>query len=181
MLKAMMNQKNMKQLTNILIMSFCLLITSLCQAQKKSNRLINDFMKVEGNWTGQLTYLDYSSGKPYTMSADIEIKRIPETHTFLFVHTYPKEKSANKTDTVTISKDGQYIGKEKLVSRIKLPNGDMKITTERKGKDGNEGKEATIRQTYTLGKTLFSTQKDILFSGEKRWIKRHEYVYRKQY
>ncbi|PZU85414.1 MAG: hypothetical protein DI529_10035 [Chryseobacterium sp.] len=171
----------MKQLKNILIIGFCLLIATLTQAQKKSNRLINDFIKVEGNWTGQLTYLDYSSGKPYTMSADLEIKRIPNTNEFLFVHTYPKEKSANKTDTITISKDGQYIGKEKLVSRTKLHKGDMRIITEKEGKDGNDGKKATIRQTYILGNTSFSTQKDVLFSGETTWIKRHEYVYKKQH
>lgn len=171
----------MKQLTNILLIGFFLLTVILTQAQKKSSRLINDFMKVEGNWTGQLTYLDYSSGKPYTMSADLEIKRIPNTNEFLFVHTYPKEKSANKTDIITISKDGQYIGKEKLVSRTKLPKGNMRIITEKEGKDGNDGKKATIRQTYILGNTSFSTQKDVLFSGETTWIKRHEYVYKKQH
>ncbi|MPT32660.1 MAG: hypothetical protein E2600_13565 [Chryseobacterium sp.] len=171
----------MKQLKSILIIGFCLLIATLTQAQKKSSRLINDFMKVEGNWTGQLTYLDYSSGKPYTMSAELEIKRISNTNEFLFVHTYPKEKSANKTDTITISKDGQYIGKEKLVSRTKLPKGNMRIITEKEGKDGNDGKKATIRQTYILGNTSFSTQKDVLFSGETTWIKRHEYVYKKQH
>lgn len=170
----------MKQLTNILLIGFFLLTVILMQAQKKSNRLINDFMKVEGNWTGQLTYLDYSSGKPYTMSADLEIKRISNTNEFLFVHTYPKEKSANKTDTLSISKDGQYIGKEKLVSRTKLSNGDIRIITEKEGKDGNDGKKATIRQTYIFGNTSLSTQKDVLFSGETAWIKRHEYVYKKQ-
>ncbi|WP_312765780.1 hypothetical protein [Epilithonimonas sp.] len=171
----------MKQLTNILLVGFCLLTAILTHAQKKSNRLMNDFIKVEGNWTGQLTYLDYSSGKPYTMSADLEIKRIPGTNEFIFVHNYPKEKSANKTDTISISKDGQYIGKEKLVSRTKLPNGNMKVITEKEGKDGNDGKKASIRQTYILGNTSFSTQKDILFSGETTWIKRHEYVYKKQH
>lgn len=170
----------MKQLTNILLIGFFLLTVILMQAQKKSNRLIDDFMKVEGNWTGQLTYLDYSSGKPYTMSADLEIKRISNTNEFLFVHTYPKEKSANKTDTLSISKDGQYIGKEKLVSRTKLSNGDIRIITEKEGKDGNDGKKATIRQTYILGNTSFFTQKDVLFSGKTVWIKRHEYVYKKQ-
>lgn len=170
----------MKQLTNILLIGFFLLTVILMQAQKKPSRLINDFMKVEGNWTGQLTYLDYSSGKPYTISADLEIKRISNTHEFLFVHTYPKEKSANKTDTLSISKDGQYIGKEKLVSRTKLSNGDIRIITEKEGKDGNDGKKATIRQTYILGNTSLSTQKDVLFSGKTAWIKRHEYVYKKQ-
>ncbi|WEK69868.1 MAG: hypothetical protein P0Y62_18930 [Candidatus Chryseobacterium colombiense] len=169
----------MKQLTNILLVGFCLLTATLTQAQKKMNGLVNDFIKVEGSWTGQLTYLDYSSGKPYTMSADLEIKRIPNTNEFLFVHTYPKEKSANKTDTIIISKDGQYIGKEKLVSRKKLSNGATMIITEKEGKDGNDGKKATIRQTYTLGNSSFSTQKDVLFSGETAWIKRHEYVYKR--
>jgi hypothetical protein len=81
----------MKQLTNILFIVFCLLTATLTQAQKKSNLLINDFMKVEGNWTGQLTYLDYSSGKPYTMSADLEIKEFPTPMNF-FSSTLTQKK-----------------------------------------------------------------------------------------
>jgi hypothetical protein len=102
----------MKQLTNILFIVFCLLTATLTQAQKKSNLLINDFMKVEGNWTGQLTYLDYSSGKPYTMSADLEIKRIPNTNEFLFIHTYPKEKVRIKPIPLPFQKTGNTWAKK---------------------------------------------------------------------
>jgi hypothetical protein len=127
-------------------------------------------MKVEGNWTGQLTYLDYSSGKPYTMSADLEIKEFPTPMNSFSFTLIPKE-SANKTDTVSISKDGQYIGKEKLVSRTKLSNGDIRIITEKEGKDGNDGKKATIRQTYIFGNTSLSTQKDVLFPEKLHGLK----------
>ncbi|MEO5942700.1 MAG: hypothetical protein ABIP30_15405 [Ferruginibacter sp.] len=51
-----------------LIITFLIIIN--CNAQKTS---VRDFDKLVGSWEGSLTYLDYSSGKPYTMSADIEI------------------------------------------------------------------------------------------------------------
>ena len=34
---------------------------------------IKDLAASTGSWQGKLTYLDYSSGKPYTMPANIKI------------------------------------------------------------------------------------------------------------
>ncbi|MEO7047634.1 MAG: hypothetical protein ABI091_20210 [Ferruginibacter sp.] len=155
-----------------LIITF--LIITNCNAQKTT---VKDFDKLVGSWQGSLTYLDYSSGKPYTMSADIDIKRIGKTNQFSFSNIYPKEKSANGIDTITISKDGKYIDKELVKSRRKLANGDIEIITEEPGKDGNDNKPATIRHTYTFGKTTYKNKKDVQFAGETEWINRHEYSY----
>ena len=161
-----------------------LIITSLIitnsNAQNNQKTSVKDFDKLAGSWQGTLTYLDYSSGKPYTMSADIDIKRIDKTNKFSFSNIYPKEKSANSVDTVTISKDGKYIDKELVKSRHKLPNGDIEIITEESGKDGNDIKPATIRHTYTFGKSTFKKRKDIQFAGEKEWINRHQYLYNRK-
>jgi hypothetical protein len=35
---------------------------------------VKDLSSSVGNWEGTLTYLDYSSGKPFTMLANIKIK-----------------------------------------------------------------------------------------------------------
>lgn len=149
------------------------------QITRNTPQLVRDLMTVQGNWKGKLTYLDYSTGNPYTMSADIDIKRIPGTNRFIFDHTYPKEKSANKADTITISQDGKYFGNAKLVSRKTLANGDLQLATERQGTDGNDNRAATIRMTYTLGKNQYIVRKDVMFSDGDKWIKRHEYIYEK--
>ena len=157
-----------------------MLIATITNAQTNYKTVLKDFQKISGNWKGTLTYLDYSSGKPYTMPADIDIKRIDKTNKFAFSNSYPNEKSANSIDTVIISTDGKYINKELIKARRKLPNGNVEIVTEETGIDGNDNKPATFRHTYTFGKTIYKKRKDVQFIGENEWINRHEYSYTKQ-
>ncbi|MFB9110583.1 hypothetical protein [Flavobacterium gyeonganense] len=157
-----------------------ILITSICIAQNSFKTIQKDFYKLSGTWEGSLTYLDYSSGKPYTMPANIEIKRIGKSEKFVFSNIYPNETSANSIDTISISPDGKYIEKELVKSKRKLPDGNIEIITENFGNDGNDNKPATIRHTYTLGPTIYKNRKDVQFAGETEWINRHEYSYKKK-
>ena len=111
------------------------------------------------------------------MQADVIITRIAKTNQFIFSNSYPKEASANGIDTISISKNGNYINKELIKSRKKLPNGAIEIVTEEQGTDGNDNKSATFRHTYTFGKTIYSNKKDVQFAGETTWINRHLYTY----
>ena len=148
-----------------------------CSAQGKTNSTINDFNKLQGNWKGSLTYLDYSSGKPYTMPADIKIEGIGTTNQYSFSNIYPNEPKANSIDTFIVSVDGKLINKETVKSRRSLPNGDVEIITEEPGTDGNDNKSAIIRHTYTIGKFKFQILKEVQFIGDRKWIKRHDYSY----
>jgi len=163
-------------------MSLCitLLITTICTAQNSFKPIQKDFEKLLGTWQGFLTYLDYSSGKPYTMPANVEIKRVKKTNQFVFSNIYPNETSANSIDTISISSEGKYIHKELVKLRHKLPNGDIEIITEEFGKDGNDNKPAIFRHTYTFGPTTYKNRKDVQFTGETEWINRHEYSYKKK-
>lgn len=151
-----------------------------CDAQVNSKTSVKEFERLAGSWQGTLTYLDYSSGKPYTMPADLDIKRIKKTNQFRFSNMYPNEKSANSIDTITISNDGKYIDKELVKSSRKLANGDREIITEEKGKDGNDNKAATIRHTYTFGAATYKNRKDVQFEGESEWINSLEYSYNRK-
>lgn len=146
-------------------------------AQSNSKRLLKDIQKVSGSWKGSLTYLDYSSGKPYSMPAEVIIYRIEKTNKFLFSNIYPNEKNANSTDTIIVSSDGKYIDNELVKSRRKLNNGDIEIITENIGKDGNDNKPATIKHTYIFGNKVLKKRKDVQFTGDTKWINRHEYSY----
>ena len=163
-------------------MSLCitLLITTICTAQNSFKPIQKDFEKLLGTWQGFLTYLDYSSGKPYTMPANVEIKRVNKTNQFVFSNIYPNETSANSIDTISISSEGKYIHKELVKLRHKLPNGDIEIITEEFGKDGNDNKPAIFRHVYTFGSTTYKNRKDVQFTGETEWINRHEYSYKKK-
>jgi hypothetical protein len=170
----------MKKTRLCITLIITLLISSFCSAQISFKTIQKDFDKLSGTWEGSLTYLDYSSEKPYTMPVDIVIKRIGKTNKFIFSNIYPNEKSANSIDTVSISTDGKYINNELIKSRRKLANGDIEIITEEYGKDGNDNKPATFRHTYTLGKTIYKKRKDVLFNDKIDWINRHEYSYKKK-
>ena len=54
-----------------------------------------------GKWTGSLTYLDYSSGKSFSMPANVEISE-SGTKNLIFDYKYPNEPKANVADTITI-------------------------------------------------------------------------------
>ena len=148
--------KNIKLYISICI---TLLISTVCNAQNSFTTIQKDFEKLSGKWQGSLTYLDYSSGKPYTMPADIEIKRIKKTYSFIFSNTYPNEASANSIDTISISTDGKYINKELVKLKRKLPNGDIEIVTEELGNDGNDNKPATFNTHIHLVKQHTSIEK----------------------
>ena len=148
-----------------------------CSAQKNSKTSLVDFKKLVGSWNGSLTYLDYSTGKPYTMPANLIVKQIATTHNYSFANIYPNEPSANSTDTVVVSSDGKLFDGKLITSRQKIANGNNEFITEELGKDGNENKPAKIRLTYTFNQSSFSKRKDVQFMGETKWIKRHEYLY----
>ncbi len=156
------------------------MFVTVCNAQGYFKMIKQDFEKLSGNWQGSLTYLDYSSGKPYTMPADIDIRRIGKTNQFAFSNIYPKEAAANAIDTILISRNGKFINKETVKSRKKLANGAIEIITEETGKDGNDDTPATFRHTYTLGVATYTNKKDVQFIGQTEWINRHVYSYRRK-
>jgi hypothetical protein len=146
-------------------------------AQTKATVKQKDFQTFVGNWKGTLTYLDYSSNKPYTMPADLEVRQSKNPNVFLFSNLYPDEPKANSSDTLTISDDGKMVNNETVKSKRKLSNGNTEIIAERSGRDGNDNKPALIRMTYTVGKNRYTNVKEVKFTGQKEWIKRHEYSY----
>ena len=146
-------------------------------AQKQVRVSPADFKSLLGMWQGSLTYLDYSSGKPYTMGADIDIKQIGASNSFIFSNTYPKESGANSIDTMVISKNGKMINGNTVKSKRLLDNGNTEITTEVLNTDGNDNKSAVLKHTYIIGKNIYINRKEVRFTGQKIWIKRNEYKY----
>jgi hypothetical protein len=136
---------------------------------------IKDFKPAFGNWQGTLTYLDYTSGKPYTMPCNITVsKNGSNANNLILAFEYPNEPKANGNDTIVISTDGRMIDDEQVVSKEK-ENGLLKIITERNGVDGNDNRKAIIRHIYSIGKKSFSVRKEVKFDGEEKWILRSEY------
>lgn len=136
---------------------------------------VKDFKPAFGKWKGTLTYLDYTSGKPYTMPCNITINAEKvSNHKLLIKFEYPDEPKANGSETIVISADGKSIGDEQVVINEKL-NGVTKIIAERNGVDGNDNRKAILRLIYEFSKRSFSMRKQVKFEGEEKWILRNEF------
>ncbi len=148
-------------------------------AQKPAVLQKADLAMLCGSWKGSLTYLDYRSGKPYTMPANTIISTIPNSNHLLEEMIYPDEPKANGKDTLLVNAGFTSFDGYTIVSRKSLADGSVEIVTKHNGQDGNDNKDAIIRKTYTIGKNKFINRKDVQFVGTTEWIKRNEYSYTK--
>lgn len=150
------------------------LLVLICFSSNAQSFLIKDLSNSVGKWMGKLTYLDYSSGKPYTMSANIKISFTENNSGYIMGYEYPEEPHANSIDTTYVN--GKLFGKDKIVEFKKGTEGGFTLVTEIEGEDGNDHKKAILRHTYKLINNTFSTVKDVKFDGTDKWIKRNEYL-----
>lgn len=134
---------------------------------------IKDLAASTGSWQGELTYLDYTSGKPFTMLANIKISLTGDNKGYIMSYEYPKEPQANAKDTTYI-KD-KLFGKDKIVGFKMAADRSFTLVTEIVGEDGNDHKKAILRHTYILKSNIYSVVKDVKFDGTDVWIKRNEY------
>jgi uncharacterized membrane protein YphA (DoxX/SURF4 family) len=134
-----------------------------------------DFEMTLGKWTGTLTYLDYTSGKPVTMPCNLTISKYKKnTRRLKLAYEYPNEPKANGKDAIVISADGKMIDDEMVVS-IEVVNDTLTITTNKNGVDGNDRKKALLRHIYIIGKNILIKRKEVKFEGEENWILRNEF------
>ncbi len=145
-----------------------------CLSSKAQSLQIEDLSSSVGYWKGKLTYLDYSSGKPYSMSANIKISLTEDKSGFIMGYEYPDEPHANSLDTTYVN--GKLFGKDRIVEFNKTSEGGFTFITETEGEDGNDQKKAILRHTYIVKANTFSAVKDVKFEGTDKWIKRNEYL-----
>jgi len=136
---------------------------------------VKDFKPAYGKWTGTITYLDYTSGKPFTMPANVTIsKNKKDAKQLIFAFEYPNEPKANGNDTLTLNSDGTMIDDTKVVSKSEQ-DGVLQIIAEKNGIDGNDNKKALLRYIYSIGKKSFIKRKEVKFDGEDKFIMRNEF------
>jgi hypothetical protein len=151
-----------------------ILLAFFCLSANAQTIQVKDLSSSIGNWEGKLTYLDYSSGKPYTMSANIKISLTEDKTGYVMAYEYPNEPQANSMDTTYVT--GQFFGKEKIVGFQRAADGGFTFVTQQEGEDGNDSKKATLRHTYQLKSTTYSITKEVKFEGTAVWVKRNEYL-----
>jgi len=135
------------------------------------------FKNLTGCWQGTLNYSGTMIRKPYTTTAELLIKQIGKSSKFEFLHAYTKDPSDNVADTITISKDGKKLNHETIKSKQYTPEGNLEIITEVSGFDHDNNKAAIVRQTYTIGKQLYTYKKEVQPEGQTDWLERHKFSY----
>lgn len=165
----------MKKLTLLALSLMGSIVTVLGQTTINPRHL----KPIIGSWTGTLTYLDYTSGKPFSMPADLTIAPAQDRNQFQCSNAFPQEAEANWTDTLVLSPDRKILDGEAIQSKRRNPDGNLEIITEGDGLDGNDQKPARFRHTYIIGKEVFLKRKEVRFAGDDKWIMRHEYKYTK--
>ena len=166
------------RLSILLSMVYCL---SFYHAFSYSDSTITskDLKNLAGYWEGSLTYLDYSSNKPFSMPANIVVKDFKNSNLIICSLIYPKEPNANALDTIFISKDGRLLNNAAITFKRRFNNDSLQVVTEIRGNDGNDNKAAIIRHTYMLGRNSYSVKKEVQFAGQTAWILRNEYRFKR--
>ena len=152
-----------------------ILAVFICGFSHAQRVAINDLSNSVGTWEGKLTYLDYSTGQPFTMLANIKIALTANKKGYIMAYEYPKEPHANTKDTTYITND--LFGTDKIIAFTKDASSGFKMVTEKDGVDGNDNKKAILRHIYLLQSNTFSIVKEVKFSGTEKWIKRNEYQF----
>ena len=129
----------------VLLTSALVLLSLFANAQSIQ---VKDIAGSVGSWKGNLTYLDYSSGKPFTMLANIKISLTADSRGYIMAYEYPKEPHANSKDTTAIV--GSLFGNDKIVEFKRDSAEGFTLVTEVDGEDGNDNKKAVLRHTYLL-------------------------------
>ncbi len=136
-----------------------------------------DLKNLVGCWKGSITYLDYTSNKPFSMPANIIINDFKRSNTIICSFIYPEEPAANSRDTLHISNDGRSFNNETITVKRKFNKDSIQLVTAINAVDGNDNKSAIIRHSYLLGRNTYSIKKEVQFAGETNWILRNEYKF----
>lgn len=161
---------------NTIFLPILMLVAAL-SAASQNIVTVDDVKPLEGaKWIGKLTYLDYSSNKRTSIQSSVTISPSSKNGTsWIFKFEYPLEPKANATKEIKLSLNGREIDGESVSERTELADGIVRIITTSRGIDN--GKEATFRKTYLIGKESFSIKKEVQIAGDPKFFERNTYLW----
>ena len=167
----------MRKLAISLITICIVLYSTVCSAQEsKSTKIpvtMEDISSAIGEWTGTLTYMNYSDGTPFSMPAKATISIGKNSNELDLYYVYPNEPHANSSGKLRITKNGHQFNGHKVVSKSIMPDGQLQIVTEHNGKDNKQ--KATINNIYTLSVNQLIISKKVTYKKSGETIIRNEY------
>jgi hypothetical protein len=149
-------------------------VQSVQAAQTSAAEIAADLATLEGKeWSGSLSYLDYSKGTREAIAVSLKFEPVAET-SIAFAIKYPGEAQYNSRENYKWSEDGCRLNDAEIVSRTILPGGAVEIVTESEGID--DRRMAHIRTTYAISSEQFLVRKDVKFSEDDTFFNRNEYA-----
>lgn len=127
------------------------------------------------SWKGTLTYIDYQSGKPVPVATTMQMRVTGKAIETTIQYTYEPDK--NIKAKTRIKKNGRYLGKQKVISKMINDDGTVQLITSYEGKDDN--KKATMFYTYLINSNLYKVTKEVQFEGSNVRFMRNVYEYKK--
>jgi hypothetical protein len=128
-------------------------------------------------WNGTLTYLDYTSREHTTIKSSLSVTRLPARPDSAIAWDmrlgYADEPQANSGETAVLTRDGRVFRDGAVLERTVLPDGSVRIVTERDGEDDH--RNARFRFVYLLGREQSSIQKLVRFTPQDAFFERHIY------
>jgi len=137
---------------------------------------MNDLSKMTGNWTGQLTYLDYTSNKSESVKAALAVQTQTDQSIEL-TYFYPNESSHGGKEIFILRAKGTMINEMKVIKRTADADGTIRLELEEKGKDGNDEKAATFHHVIVIEKNKLTMTKLVKFDEAKNFFQRNQYVF----
>ncbi len=137
---------------------------------------------LEGQWTGTLTYRDYSTDKQTTIPVRIVANPTStDKRNWQMQFFYTKEPHANQTEKVRLAKDGtswdgaRVIEKTRTSGGMPESEGKLEFVTEEKGKDNNL--PATFRHVWVLKANTLTMEKQVKYDKGGDFFRRNIYQF----
>jgi len=62
-----------------------------------------DLESIVGTWEGRITYLDYQTNEPFSMAANLVVKKGRNENILILNNRYPTEPKANNSEKIKLS------------------------------------------------------------------------------
>lgn len=141
--------------------------------------LPQDLAPFLGSWTGELAYLDYSSGALVHIPATLLLQPV-EARSWRMGLGYTEEPHANALDTVMLAADGRSFDGAAVLEVVRLAPDSVRIVFEAPGDD--DELPALLRRTWSAGPHRCTLQKEVRYTAppagrSSDWFVRHTYTF----
>lgn len=135
-----------------------------------------DFAPIIGeDWTGSLSYKDYSSEKQVSIPVNASVEKIT-SRTIVYRLEYPKEPDYNSVQRLRISRDGTRIDGVPIV-KLERVDGRLEITTRQRSSDNNI--PANIEIVYQIGRNQFDIVQRVIPDDGGASFTRNRYSFKR--